>query len=209
MKKTTTALVFFFIVKFSVAQLSAGVAFGTFNVPAASYLFKGYGPTLRIEYTGGEETQQVYLDLSLYKKNQDGFSTDIYDGDGVFVGSAATAKAYTIRHIQLGFKRSLAGNFTDTKLNCFLGAGGVASFVQTNNKYSFQGDAVQNYKVNRVLYGFHFNTGGQWRIKKILVVELRGNFDLVLKPITTDGGNNVSNILTSLRLGVVVPIVKY
>ena len=208
MKKITVFFIFLFVVKFSVAQLSVGAAFGTFNVPAASQRFKGYAPTVRIEYTGGEETQQVYLDVSLYKKDQAGFGTDIYDDDGNSIGYAATVKAYSIKHIQLGFKRSLAGNFTDTKFNCFLGGGGVVSFVQTNYKYNLPGYVIPDEKVNRTLYGFHFNTGGQWRIKKI-VLELRGNFDLVLKPITTDGGDNTSNILTSLRLGVMVPIVKY
>jgi len=208
MKNITSFFALFFIIQFSHAQLLVGGAFGTFNVPAASQGFRGYGPTLRIEYTGEEETQQVFLDASLYKKDQGGSEIAIYDDMANLVGYAAATRTYTIKQLQLGFKKSLAGDFTDSKLNCFIGAGGALSFIKTNYNYKLAGAVIPDDNINRTLYGFHFNTGAQWRLKKI-VLELRGNFDLMLKPVTPEAGDNTSNILTSLRLGVTFPIVKY
>ncbi len=207
MKKNIFVALSLFITTISFAQLSAGLAYGTFNVPGADEKFKGYGPSLCIAYTGGKETQQGFLNASLYNKAQTGLS-GIYDDQGQYIGDADVTKKYSIKHIQLGFKQSLAGDFTDSRMNCFLGGGVAVSFVKTTNKYSLPGYTIPDDKLNRTLWGFHFNTGGQLRLKPV-VLELSGNFDLVLKPITTDGGDNVSNILTSLRLAVFIPIIKY
>jgi hypothetical protein len=54
----------------------------------------------------------------------------------------------------------------------------------------------------QVKYGFSFNAGVQYNIKPV-VLELRGNFDLVVKQLDHD---DVSNILTNLRLCITVPI---
>jgi hypothetical protein len=208
MKKSVILFFFLIIVKTSIAQLSVGASFGTYSVPGATYDLKGFAPTLRIEYTGGEETQQIFLDATLFTKNFPAGSTDIYDGNGSYLGYALTKQFYSIKHLQLGFKRSLAGDFTDSKFNCFLGAGVAACFVGTKYKYSLTGQLIPDEKINRNIFGFHFNTGGQWRIKKI-VLELKGNFDIVLKPVEVRGGDNASYIITSLRAGIMIPIVKY
>ena len=209
MAKTITFFLFLFIAKLSAAQLMAGAAFGTFNVPGASQKFKGYGPTVNIDYTMGEEDDaQLFLDVSLYNKARNVYQTAMYDADNAFIGSAATNVNYSIKHIQLGFKKSMAGDFADSKFNYFLGGGAAFSFVTTTYKYSLAGYKFADDKVNRTLFGFHFNTGGQW-IQKKFVLELKGNMDIMLKPVTIDGGDNTSNILTSLRLGILVPITKH
>jgi hypothetical protein len=190
------------------AQFSAGLAYGTFRVLGANKDFRGTGPTLLLKYTGGEENQEFFLDASLYNKKFIGSETQIYDADGFSLGYAATKESYSIKHIQLGWKQALGGNFTDTKLNCFLAAGGVVSFIKTSYKYDLSGYKIPDDFVKKIAYGFHFSTGGQWRIKPI-VLELRGNFDFVLKPIEVAGGENNTYFLTSLRLGIVVPLIKY
>jgi hypothetical protein len=204
MKKCISAILFLFIFKATFSQLLVGLAYGTFNVPAA-YNFKGYGPTLRIEYTGENETQQLFLDASLYKKSQNGYGTQIYNDQAVYIGTTESITNYNIWQLQLGFKRSLAGDFDESRLNCFLGGGVAASFVKTTQKYSLAGYSIPDNKLIRSLFGFHFNTGAQLRLKPF-VLELRGNFDLVLKPITIEAGDNTSNILTSLRIGITYPI---
>lgn len=209
MKKSVVLFLILIIVKTSVAQLSVGAAFGRFSVPGATSDLKGFAPTLRVEYTGGEETQQIFLDATLFTKSFPGYETEIVDEYGYLLGFAQTKESYSIKHFQLGFKRSLAGDFTDSKFNCFLGAGLAASFVGTKYKYSLTGHSIPDEKINRSIFGFHFNTGGQWRIKNNIVFELKGNFDIVLKPMEVRGGDNVSYIVTSLRAGIMIPIVKY
>src|SRR5918993_1861834 len=135
MKKLTSVFAFLFIVQLSTAQLFVGAAYGTFNVPGALESFRGYGPTLRIEYTGEyQERTQFFLDASVYSKDQEGLMSEIFDPEGRPVGYGATSIAYRIKHIQLGFKKTMAGDFAESRLNWFIGAGGVLSFPNTNSK---------------------------------------------------------------------------
>ena len=208
MNKIITLVFFFIINSSSFAQLSAGVAYGTFNTPGAERKLRGTAPTLSVTYTGDEETQQLYFDASLYKKEQTGFETSIYDDQGMYIGSAQTTKQYSIIHLQLGFKRSFAGNFDDSKFNGFVGGGIALSFNKVSFKYDYSGYKIPDDEIKRTMVGFHFSTGGQLHLKPV-IIEIRGNFDLVLKPITIEGGDNKSNLLTSLRLGVLVPLTKH
>ncbi len=209
MKKLIVLILILSAGPISQAQLSVGAALGSFRVRGLSDRVKGFGPNLRVEYVGENETQQFYLDAAIYNaKVNDGSTTTIVDELGSLVGYAKTTQAYHIQYIQLGFKRALAGDFTDTKFNFFLGAGGAMAFEQVFYKYELTGYKLPDDKITQILFGFHFNAGMQWRIKPF-VLELRGNFDMMTKPIEIAGGENHSYFLTSTRIGIVYPLTKY
>lgn len=201
------AFTFFIVIGSPVfAQLFAGGAYGTFNVPGASSKFRGNAPSFYVAYTGDDDSQQLFFDVSLYKKNQSGFSTGIYNDQGQFIGSAETVYKYSITHLQLGFKKCLAGDFSDSKFNFFLSGGIAVSFNKFTTTYQLAGYNIPDDQLKRTMFGFHFNTGGQVRLKPI-IIELRGNFDLLLKPVTVEYDAK-SNILSSTRIGVLFPLTK-
>lgn len=194
--------------KCSYAQLSVGAAYGTFKNPGSSIKFRGWGPTLMLEYTN-EDDAEVYLNFSLYKKSITTLSEPIYEDD-VVIGNKTITETYNYKYLQLGFKRALVGDFSDTRVNWFAGGGGALGFVNSKDKYETSGNEVSTVKGNYLIYGFNFNTGVQWRINPV-VIELKGNLDFSLKPIVgSNGGGYVgAYILTSTRLGILVPITKY
>ncbi len=194
--------------KYSYAQLSVGAAYGTFNNPGSAIKFRGWGPTLMLEYTN-EDDSEVYLNFSWYKKSINALSEPIYE-DGIVIGNKTITNTYNYKYLQLGFKRALVGDFSDTRFNWFAGGGGALGFVNRKDKYETSGNEVSTVKDNYLIYGFNFNTGMQWRIEPV-IIELKGNLDFSLKPIRSDNGGGYigAYVLTSTRLGILVPITKY
>lgn len=200
------AIFFFLAISISYAassQLMAGAGVGTFNIPGASSQFKGIGPTLKAEYLMSERTS-AYLDVSLYNKNQDaGETTTITDADGAFIGEAATRVGYSIRHLQLGFKGVFSKDFSEKGFSFFLGAGAAASLVKSTYKFILPGYEIPDSKYHNTLFGFHFNAGVQYNFTPI-IVELKANFDLMLKPIVTGD----SYVISASRLGILIPLTR-
>jgi hypothetical protein len=207
MKKLFTLLLAIGL-KCSYAQLCVGAAYGTFNNPGHVPKFRGMGPTLMLEYSNNEEVE-YYLNASFYKKSIIGYTEPIYDQNSVVVGNESMTETYHYTYLQLGFKRALAGDFSDTKFNFFAGAGGALGFVSSQYQYERTGNEPSTEKGNYLLYGFNFNTGMQWRIKPV-TIELKGNLDFSAKPIVASNADDYvgAYILTSLRLGVFIPITK-
>lgn len=208
MKKLLT---FLFVVssKFSYAQLFAGAAYGTFNNPGSGDNFKGIGPTLMVEYVSNDDAA-FFLNASLYKKSIDTYSQDVYDDNGTFIGTSKTIETYNFKYLQLGFKRSLAGDFSDSRVNWFAGGGAMLGFVNATNKDDYLGNITGSDKHNYIIGGFSFNTGIQYRIKRV-VLETKGSLDFSLKPIVAaNGGGYIgAYTLTSLRAGVLIPLTKW
>ena len=207
MKKLLTLLLVIGL-KYSHAQLCAGVAYGTFNNPGSVPKFRGMGPSLLLEYSN-EENVELYLNASFYKKSINGYTDPIYDENGQEVGVESMTESYNYKYLQLGFKRALAGDFSDTRFNLFAGGGGALGFVNSQYKYERTGNDAYTEKKNYLIYGFNFVTGMQCRIKPV-TIELKGNLDFSLKPIvgSNEGGYMGAYVFTSLRLGVFVPITK-
>ncbi len=107
------------------------------------------------------------LNISFYKKTIDGHTETIYDENGFLIGDAKLTETYKYKYLQIGFKRSLAGDFYDTRFNLFAGAGGALGFVSTRYKYDIPGYNASTEKSNYLIYGFSFNTGMQWRLKPV------------------------------------------
>jgi len=194
--------------KFSYAQLCVGAAFGTFNNPGSDFKFRTLGPTLMLEYSNNEEVE-YYLNASFYKKTLDSYTSTVYDENGFMIGDASITETYNYKYLQVGFKTSLAGDFSDTRFNFFAGGGGALGFVSNQYKYDIPGYDKATQKLNFVIYGFNFNTGMQWRLKPV-TIELKGNLDFSLKPVVAgnEGGYLGAYTLTSLRLGAFIPITK-
>jgi hypothetical protein len=207
MKKLFT-LLFAISLKFSHAQLFVGAAYGTFNNPGSAFKFRGMGPTLMIEYSNDEEVE-YYLNASLYKKTINSYSETSYDENGLVIGNESITETYKYKYLQMGFKRSLAGDFSDSRFNLFAGGGGALGFVSTQYKYEIPGNDVSTEKVNYLIYGFNFNSGMQWRLNPV-TLELKGNLDFSLKPVVASNADGYlgTYVFTSLRLGVLVPIIK-
>src|SRR4030095_2111733 len=100
--------------------------------------FRGIGPTIKLEYSSSDRGS-VYLDGSLYNKEQDSPSTTITDEAGAYIGEADTKAHYSIRHLQLGFKNIFGRDLSDKGFAFFIGGGIAVSFVKTTYKYSLTG----------------------------------------------------------------------
>jgi len=184
------------------SQIMAGASIGTFNMPGAGTKFKGIGPTIKLEY-GKSDRSSVYLDGSLYNKKQNSPSTTITDGAGAYIGEADTKAHYSIRHLQLGFKNIFGKDLSDKGFSFFVGGGIAISLVKTTYKYTLTGYDIPDSKYNNTLFGFHFNAGVQYNLDPI-IIEFKGNFDLMLKPVVTGD----SYAILASRLGVLIPLEK-
>ena len=202
MKKIFSCIVVTFMWWQASAQLMVGAAVGTFNAYAAAEKFKPIGPTIKIEYADSY-SQSVYLDCSLYNKTQDAGTTTITDIDGAYIGEAETTVKYSIKNLQLGFKRIMGKNLSEKGFSFFLGGGAALALVKSTYKYHLSGENISDSKYNQSIFGFHFNAGVQYNFS-ILIVELKGNFDIMLKPIA--GGD--SYLTSGTRLGVIIPLTK-
>jgi len=180
------------------SQVYLGAGYGTFNVPGASMSFKGSGPTFRFEYTKPDYRTSIFIDVSYFQKSLDGGTARIYDNNGVPVGNATVTNKYSYIYNTVGCK----AKFSYKKFSPYLG-GGVA-IVFARQKPSFQ----PSYNVNggaqsMVTGGFHFNAGLQYDTGPVLL-ELQGNLDIVVKTLVDD----VSNVMTNLRLTALVPVFR-
>lgn len=183
------------------AQLLVGGGVSTFHVPADD--FRVLGPTVKLEYVYPEGRRVLYWDASYFTKGIDAGSTSIYNSDGILVATPQTTYKYNYIYNQLGFKALFAGDFDERKLLPFIGGGVAVIFKQTKAIYAAS-PGIKSDPYRQTLFGFHFNAGVQYNIKPV-VLELKGNFDIVLKPVSKD---DVSNIVTNLKLCIYVPITK-
>ncbi len=200
-------VVFLFIIYIIISvsarsQLCVGGGFGTFHVPGASTPFRVFGPTLRIEHLPENGRIVPYLDISYFSKSFSEGSTEIYNGNGVPQGSANVNTKFSYIYNQLGFKVMLGGDADEKKVVPYLGAGAALIYARQSTSYQSTFD-VPDDKSWSFLYGFHFSAGIQYNVQSV-VFELRGNLDIILKPLVDD----VSNILTNLRLSATIPITK-
>jgi hypothetical protein len=188
----TIILCFSFLVSLNAkSQSFLGLGFGTFNIPGANeFRFRGTGPTLKYEYITRNERSSLYADLSYYSKSYT-------DGNQVNT-------TYTYYYSQLGFKEFLF-DADSHKLIPYLGGGFALLSNKTDASYQGSGSGSFSTSENRFLWGFHSNIGLQYNIKPV-IIELRGNLDLILKPL--EESSSVSNILTNLRLCVSLPFSK-
>ena len=95
------------------SQIYLGGGYGTFNVPGASMRFRGTGPTFRFEYTKPHYMASLFIDVSYFEKSTDGGTTQIYDDNGVPVGTASVTYKYSYIYNTLGFKT----RFSDRKFS--------------------------------------------------------------------------------------------
>lgn len=184
------------------AQFCLGAGYGTFHVGGASVPFRGWGPTLRMEYIDEDKVTSMYLDVSYFQKPLPGGTTQIYDNNGMPVGSATVTDKYSYIYNQIGFKHLLGADADERKFTAYLAAGAAVVFARQT--FSYQSSvAVPDNTHSSVTGGFTFGAGIQYNIKPV-ILELRGNLDIVLKPLVDDN----SNILTNLRLSAMVPILN-
>jgi hypothetical protein len=201
MKKGMLLLVAGFICCSLSAQLLVGASLGTYNSPNMNV--RRLGPTVKIEYIYTDGAS-AFLEGSMYGKERSAGKETISRVNGAVIGEADVKSKYSTIHLQLGFKTFL-GRWPDEEgLAFFLGAGGAFSSFKNVRKYSLEGYTIDDDKVTGTSYGFHFNSGFQYKFKKI-IVDLKGNFDIMLKPVLTEG----SHIILGSRLGVLIPLTKY
>jgi hypothetical protein len=184
-------------------QIMAGASVGTFNIHGAGEKFKGVGPTIKLEYGMSDDKSTSYLDGSLYIKRCNSAETTITDSAGVVIGQANTKAYYSIKHLQLGLKRMFARDVSEKGLSFFFGGGIAVSSVKTTYKYTLPGYNIAESKITNTLFGFHFNGGAQYNFDPI-IIELKGNLDLMLKPLVTGD----SYAISTTRLGVTIPLTK-
>ncbi|MHA4807018.1 hypothetical protein ACX0G9_02870 [Flavitalea flava] len=184
------------------SQTYLGGGFGTFNIPGASMKFRGTGPTLKLEHIQDDDRTILYLDVSYFSKSLSDGTADIYNANGVPLGSVPITRKFSYIYSQMGGKVLLGGDADEKKIIPYIG-GGVAILYKTiktsyQSTYDLSDDVTSAW-----LYGFHCNAGVQYNFGPV-ILELRGNLDLILKPLVDD----VSNVLTNLRLSASIPILK-
>jgi len=192
--------VFMFVNVIANCQSYVGAGFGTFNIPGATVKFRGFGPSLRYEYIQENQRISAYIDVAYLTKSLDGGTADIYNSSGLPIRSVPTTNKFSYIYSQLGFKALLGAEADDRKVIPYIG-GGIAVLYRTVRS-SYQTTYNVSDNVDRSwLYGFHFTAGLQYNFKPV-ILELRGNLDIILKPLVDDN----SNILTNLRLSAIIPI---
>ena len=153
-----------FVVK---SQTFVGAGYGTFNIPGSDYnSFRGMGPTVKIEHISDDETGSIFIDVSSFTKS--------------FSSVNQYAYKYTYLYSQIGFKKF----FSSYAIHRFIPFAGAGVALLTNKtSVTFTGNNTESTSSdNRFLWGFHFNAGVQYSLKKV-TFELKGNFDLTLKPL--------------------------
>jgi hypothetical protein len=185
------------------SQLCIGAGFGTFHIPGASDPFRVFGPTLRIEHLPENGRCVPYLDISYFSKSEPEGTTELYNANGMPIGAASVTTKFSYIYNQLGFKCLLGSDPDEKKVVPYIGGGMAFIYARQSTSFLSTVNAPDNVQ-GSFLYGFHFNAGIQYNVKAV-VLELRGNLDIILKPLV----DAESNILTNLRLSVTVPITKY
>ncbi len=198
-----TFLSFFFLS--AKAQTYAGAGFGTFNIPAASNKFRGWGPTIKLEHVFDNEIVTTYFDLSHFVKNTQGSSVSVYDNAGNNIGSADAQTTHSYLYAQTGLKAVFFGEVSEKKILPYLGGGIALVYANATTSYKSSAASLDDDKMKRFIFGFHLSAGLQYYLQP-LVLELRGNLDIDLKPLVPD--SNVSNILSNTRLTVLLPLSK-
>lgn len=210
MKKLVYVLSFLFFFNVSKAQIFVGAAFGTYNVPGMSTgPFKGFSPVLKLAYMPkGPVGDQFFLNASVYTKNVNNGTENVYDGGGTLLGAATSEIAYHMRHLHLGFTKVLGSRDNEYEVpKFFTGAG--ASILQVKNVYTYEINGIKKTpEINtRWLYGFHFNAGVQYKVNPFLI-QLQGNFDFMLAQIERDATEEAGYFVFGTKLGVLIPISK-
>lgn len=158
------------------SQSFVGAGLGTFNIPGADSKFRGYGPTLEYEFIGYRQRNSGFIDVSYFAKSQYGTK-------------------YSYIYSQLGAK-SIFGEADEKKIIPYIGYGIAIVYASSE---------INDQNSSRTIFGFHFNTGVQYNFKPV-ILELRGNLDIVLKPLVESSSD--SNVMTNFRLSALVPISK-
>ena len=209
MKKLLFFLFIIFCQNISRAQLYVGAGYGTYNIPGMSTgSFKGMSPVLNLTYMpDGYTGSQLFLNASMYSKNVNSGIADVYDDNGNMLGSASSETHYRMKQFQIGFA-GVFGSREQMKLPKFFAGGGVALLhVENQDTYELNGAKTTTEKYTRLLYGFHFNAGLQYQITPV-VIQLKGNFDFMLKQIEKDATGESGYFLFGTKLGLLVPLSK-
>jgi hypothetical protein len=185
------------------SQLCVGGGFGSFHVPGASTPFRAWGPTLRIEHLPEDGRTVPYLDISYFSHTYSEGSTEIYDMFGAPLGEAQVNTKFSYIYSQLGFKHLLGADPDEKRIIPYIGAGIAVTYVKQLATYQSTINVPDDVSAT-FIFGAHYSAGIQYNAR-YAVFELRGNLDIVLKPLVDD----VSNIATNLRLSVTIPITKY
>jgi opacity protein-like surface antigen len=187
------------------AQTFIGAGYGTFNVPGAVNKFRGWGPTVKLEHVLDNEVVVAYFDLSRFRNTRNNNSVSLYDDGGNRVGSADTETEYAYLYAQTGLKVLFFGRVEDKKILPYAGGGIALVKATTTTSYKTPLTTIDDDKYRRFIFGFHISAGLQCNLQQV-VLELRGNFDIDIKPLTDD--SDVSNILRNLRVCALIPLLK-
>jgi hypothetical protein len=196
------AALFFFSLP-ATSQSILGAGYGSFNVPGSMQQFKGWCPNIKYEYLSGDMRQSVYADVSYFTHSRLIEGANYIDPDGNIISSPDVIASYKYVYSQLGFKTVFGGDVDEKKLLPFVGGGFTLAMEKAvySNKDNLNND--NEYSEKRFLWGFHFSAGAQYNFGPA-IIELKGNLDIILKPIDTY--SNSSNILKNTRLSILIPI---
>jgi opacity protein-like surface antigen len=199
----------FVFLSFSLASINAqtyiGAGYGTFNVPEAMDKFRGWGPTVKLAHVLDNEVVVAYLDLSRFTKKSNSGSVSLYDDAGNRIGSADTEKEYAYLYAQTGLKVLFFGRADNKKILPYAGGGIALVNAVTTTSYKSTIATIDDDKYKKFIFGFHISAGLRYNLQPVLL-ELRGNFDIDIKPLVDD--SDVSNILRNLRLCALIPLSK-
>lgn len=195
----------FFLSSALSAQSIIGAGYGTFNVPGSMQLFKGWCPNIKYEYVDDGMRQSVFVDVSYFTHSRLIEGASSFDANGNIIREPDVLAAYKYIYSQIGFKAVFGGDVNEKKFLPFVGGGFALAMEKT--AYSNKDDVNKDnfYTEKRFLWGFHMSAGAQYNFGPA-IIELKGNLDIILKPIDTY--SNSSNILKNTRLSVLVPFKK-
>jgi len=165
---------------------------------------RSWAPHISYEYVTSNMRSALYIDATGFKRNESNSNSYLDSGMQLIPYD----EKYTYWHIMLhaGFKAFLNGDADKKAPLIFLG-GGFADCISLNRHSALGTDPQHPLSLDNKWtdnsFGLGFLAGAQYYLKPV-IIELKGNLDFVLKPISEYAGS--TNVHTDTRLTILVPL---
>ena len=186
------------------AQFLVGAGIGAENMHLTAYQPRQYAPHLAVEYITADMRATAFFAVTGFRKKQE-YADLFTDTQGQDIHYQAN-DTYDRIIMHLGFKRCITGDIDEKKLILITGAGFANCISLTKTKmlgtdplYPFE----ETIKTTENSFGLTFLGGVQYYLKPV-IIELKGNLDLLLKKVTIYGEE--TNVHTSTRLTISIPL---
>lgn len=186
------------------AQFLVGAGIGSETLHISSNKPRQFTPHINVEFITSEMRGTIFFDITRYRNKVDYFG-EFTDDQGQTIPYDGN-DTYDRFIMHLGFKKMLTDDIDARKLVLFTGSGiaNCLSFTKTITKGAVpQFPFEETTKKIENSYGLTLLAGVQYYIKPV-IIELKGNLDILLKKVNAYDGS--TTIHTNTRLTILLPL---